>query len=1111
MERKRRAKTAVWPIVLLASVGALVGAVRADAEPPTNVLQVDLATDIDFVDPALAYYTPAWSIEFATCAKLVNHPDRPAPAGSRLVPEIAQAMPTVSPDGRTYTFHVRDDFFFSPPSNERVTAAHFKFTLERILRPQMASPAQPFFEDIVGAKDIIDGKTTSLTGVTADGDTLRITLEAPAGDFLARLAMPFTCPLPLSTPVTPGGLVAPVPSAGPYYIAVREPTLRIVLRKNPNYGGSRPRRFDEIQYTIGFPQATIRLRVESGESDFAGDGVPPAAHAELADLYGPGSPAAAAGKQRWFAYPSATFRYFAMNHDRPLFGGGAKGNVPLKQAVNYAIDRVAMINQRGAHAGAVTDQYIPPYVPGFTDAALYPDRPDLAKALALANGNTRSGKAVMYCANTSPSVETCQIAQANLAAIGLDVEIQYFPRAVQFTKTGTRGEPFDITLEGWHMDYLDPYDFLFLLDGTRLRPANNVNFSYFNDPEYNAKLRAANLLTGEARYAALGNLDVEVARDSAPLAAFINDNTRQFYSDRVGCQVYHPLYELDLVALCLRPEITATDDSVVENAAAATFTISLSNAESQPLTVAYSTANGTATAGQDYVATSGTLTFAPGDRVETVTVDLINDAQGEEDETFFLELSNASKGTVLRRGAATLIDNDVPGASVGDATPTAEGNAGTTETTFEVSLGKAAEQTVTVNYATADGSATAPSDYIAKSGTLTFPPGERTARVTVLVNGDTTDEPDEAFALELANPVNGTIGDGRANAPIIDDDAAPAVSVVDVAPTVPETSGFAVFQVRLTAASAKTVVVGYATADGSAAQGADYTGTSGTLTFLPGETEKQVAVGILDDGLDEADETFRLGLSGPVNATITAGAGEATILDNEALPTLAVSDATAREGDSGRTEVRFALSLSPVSGRTVEVAYATEGGTAESSSDFVPASGLVRFDAGQTAKEVAVEVIGDVTRESDETFGVILSGASNTSLARARGTGTIVNDDAASQVQPLEASAALASSAVKVSAGGVAPIPIRCAGAPCRGTVVLFAPTAGQKLATSKLRLGSARFSIPAGRTATVRVKLSSRGLKLLRKAKRLRVQAVVTVGKKVSRRTIALRAPRGR
>jgi ABC-type transport system substrate-binding protein len=289
---------------------------RPGGMPADHRFRWDLDTDIDYVDPALAYYLPSWQIEQATCARLVNFPDAEGDAGRRLVPEIAQALPTVSPDGLTYTFTLRDDFMFS--SGVPVAPAHFKYALERLLTPRMASPGQTFFAGIVGAADMIAGRAPTLSGVTVDGNTLRITLVRPAGDFLARLAMPFACPLPLDVPINPDGISAPVPSAGPYYIAAWTPRNQIRLERNPNYHGTRPAFFDGFDVSIGLPLESIRLRVESGQSDYGP--VPPSAHAELAANYGPGSPAAGVGRQRWFANQSAAIRYLALNHDRPLFG-----------------------------------------------------------------------------------------------------------------------------------------------------------------------------------------------------------------------------------------------------------------------------------------------------------------------------------------------------------------------------------------------------------------------------------------------------------------------------------------------------------------------------------------------------------------------------------------------------------------------------------------------------------------------------------------------------------------------------------------------------------------------------------------------------------------------
>jgi ABC-type oligopeptide transport system substrate-binding subunit len=288
--------------------------VRPGENTSDKVFHWQLDTDIDYVDPALAYYLISWQIEQATCARLVNYPAGP---DARLAPQVALALPTVSSDGRTYTFTLRDDFFFSPPSGVKVEAAHFKRALERLLTPAMASPGQAFFSDIVGAADMLAGRASGLTGVTAAGNTLTITLVQPAGDFLARLAMPFACPLPLNIPIDPDGISAPVPSAGRYYIAEWMHRQRIRLERNPGHPGPAPF-FDTIDITIGFPLETIRLNVESGAADYGP--VPPSAHAELAAKYGPNSPEAAIGRQQWFASPAAAIRYLALNHDRPLFG-----------------------------------------------------------------------------------------------------------------------------------------------------------------------------------------------------------------------------------------------------------------------------------------------------------------------------------------------------------------------------------------------------------------------------------------------------------------------------------------------------------------------------------------------------------------------------------------------------------------------------------------------------------------------------------------------------------------------------------------------------------------------------------------------------------------------
>ena len=309
---------------------------------------------------------------------------------------------------------------------------------------------------------------------------------------------------------------------------------------------------DEIVYDIGQPLATIRLRIEQGDTDHGP--VPAAAHAELGRTHevhrrSPG---------RYFANPTGTFRYLALNHDRGLFGqpvGGGPtkglGNVRLKQAVNFAIDRTAILSQRGAYAGVFNDQYLPPMMPGFRNAAIYPTRPDLERAQALAAGATRSGKAILYSSSSGSAVPIAQIVQQNLREIGLDVDIRLM-RCIPIFCGPRRGDTYDIYMAGWHMDYLDPYAFIFLLDGRTIRPADSLNLSYFDSPRYNRKIAAAASLSGQARYRAFGALDVDLAKNAAPLASYATDNDRRFFSARVGNFFQHPVYGLDLPALAVQ-------------------------------------------------------------------------------------------------------------------------------------------------------------------------------------------------------------------------------------------------------------------------------------------------------------------------------------------------------------------------------------------------------------------------------------------------------------------------------------------------------------------------------------------------------------------------------
>ena len=191
-------------------------------------------------DPA-ALFGGGPQIPYATCAMLLNYPDRPFPAGAQLQPEVAAAMPTVTGGGRTYTFRVRPGFRFSPPSNEPVTADAFRRAIERGLHPRSDSYVPAILGDVVGAGAYHAGRAKHIAGVTARGDTLTIRLTAPSANLPARMAAPWFCAVPPATPISGPGTER-IPMAGPYYIASYAPERHLLLRRNPNYHGPRPRR-----------------------------------------------------------------------------------------------------------------------------------------------------------------------------------------------------------------------------------------------------------------------------------------------------------------------------------------------------------------------------------------------------------------------------------------------------------------------------------------------------------------------------------------------------------------------------------------------------------------------------------------------------------------------------------------------------------------------------------------------------------------------------------------------------------------------------------------------------------------------------------------------------
>ena len=438
--------------------------------------------------------------------------------------------------------------------------------------------------------------------------------------------------------------------------------------------------------------------------------------------------------------------------------------------------------------------------------------------------------------------------------------------------------------------------------------------------------------------------------------------------------------------------------ATVNEGEAAQFVVTLTPASSKQVTVSYSTADGTATASEDYTAASSTtLTFAPDETTKTVSVATTEDTRNEDQETFTVALSGETNATLksdAKTATGTINDDDaLPVLSIANATAVAEGEA----SSFAVTLTPASGKQVTVSYSTADGTATTSEDYTAASSTtLTFAPDETTKTITVATTEDTRNEDQETFTVTLSGPTNATLkSDAKtATGTIDDDDALPVLSIADA--TAVAEGEPAQFMVTLAPASGKQVTVSYSTADGTATASEDYTAASSTtLTFAAGDTTKTVSVATTEDTRNEDQETFTVALSGETNATLKADAKTATgtINDDDALPVLSIAGATVNEGDTAQ----FVVTLAPASGKQVTVSYSTADGTATASEDYTAASSTtLTFAAGDTTKTVSVATTEDTRNEDQETFTVALSGETNATLkADAKtATGTINDDDA---------------------------------------------------------------------------------------------------------------------
>ena len=537
----------------------------------------------------------------------------------------------------------------------------------------------------------------------------------------------------------------------------------------------------------------------------------------------------------------------------------------------------------------------------------------------------------------------------------------------------------------------------------------------------------------------------------------------------------------DAAPVVVIDDYTFVAQSVVVNA----FSVRLTgNATVVPVKVNYHTADITATGGvcgvgnADYAAIPAlpvsTLTFNPGVTLQSIPVTICRDNLAEAQETFSMKLDGPVDATIGDDTAVGTINSS--SASISTPAAVTEGASATTATmNFPVTLGSANPSSTVINYTVTPVTATAGVDYSDPgTGSITIAAGDTSGNIPITIIGDNVYETNETFTVTITSATASTAS-GTATGTINNDDTAPTINATNV--TIAEGSGggttsftFDLNKVGLTQLNA---TVSYATVSGTAASGTDFTATPLTpVTFLPGETQKQVTVLVNRDSVYENNETFTLDVSSSSSDAIAGTDGTGTINNDDAAPTISVNNVEFT-GTPSVVDTQFTVTLTGATELTSTVNYSTGGGTATGGGscsgypvDYISKSGSLSFAAGETVKTVAITICADTVVEPTETFNLTLATPSNATVVGTIGNGnpgigTISSDDAAT------VSIGNVTQNEGLSGTSTFSFPVTMTAASQTATVISYSTNDGSAMTADNDYVGvaSGSISIPAGST----------------------------------------------
>jgi peptide/nickel transport system substrate-binding protein len=509
-------------------------------EFPEFRIAMDEATD--YLDPGLSDTTEGWGVMWNVYLPLLGYRHVNGPAGARLVPYLAAALPRISQDGRTYALTLRGGLKYSNGAD--VEASDFKKAVERDFK--LDSPGAPFFRNIVGAAAYAKRpEKRGIRGIRVDDATgsIVIHLVAPQADFANVLASEFAAPVPATAPDTDTSL-HPLPATGPYEITSYQPKSKIVEQRNPNFhawqfhGAVPAGNPDRVTWDV-VPNASIALRrVLTGKDDWM-------SYYQVPSKRLPAIERTRKWRLRFFTPPN--LMYFFMNTRVPPFT-----SLEVRRAVNYAISRRWLKRLAGGLAHT-TENILPPTYPAFRAHTLY--RHDLRRAKRLVRESGYEGKRVIVWNHDVPAdLPFTEYLVSVLKSIGFHATEKVVTAGSYWTTIGNEKTRAQIGFADWVQDYPHPLDWFGLLDGEAITPAHNSNYANFDVGSVNRKIEALTRPTKLTRKVddSWARLDESVMR-RAPWAPFLNQEDTDFFSDRVklGCYVNNVLYEFDYASICV--------------------------------------------------------------------------------------------------------------------------------------------------------------------------------------------------------------------------------------------------------------------------------------------------------------------------------------------------------------------------------------------------------------------------------------------------------------------------------------------------------------------------------------------------------------------------------